>query len=161
MKFSGKSFLVDQCLLLWPGNDFTLSFSLQIISGKRERERERERRESLDRREREEEETSLAIAPFVDRTAHRSRLLSIDERARWTIALLVDWRAAWSTSGAIVDRDCKRARWSTSGTIDKRIDRPTSALVDRDRRSRRSSDDRTDVAFTARSHLLLRRAISI
>ena len=39
MKFSGKSFPVDQNLLLWPGNDFTLSFSLQIISGERERER--------------------------------------------------------------------------------------------------------------------------
>ena len=94
MKFSENSFSVDQYLLLWPENDFTLSFSLQIISG----ERERERRESPDRREREEEETSPAIAP------------------------LVNWRA-------------------------------------------RSSDDRTDLAsnlaFTAQSHLLLRRAISI
>ena len=98
MKFSGKSFLVDQHLLLWPGNDFTLSFSLQIISRERERERERERAQIGEReREREEKETSPAIAPLVDRA----------------------------------------------------------------RRSRRSSKDRIDLAFTTQSHLLLRHMISI
>jgi len=40
----GKSFPVDQNLLLWLGNDFTLSFPLQIISGSRAKERESERK---------------------------------------------------------------------------------------------------------------------
>ena len=53
IKFSGKSFPVDQQLLLWPGNYFTPLFSLQFISGKREREREREKREPRLERERE------------------------------------------------------------------------------------------------------------
>ena len=52
MKFSGKSFPINQNLLLWPGNDFTLSFSLQIISRKRERKREREKRQPKSERER-------------------------------------------------------------------------------------------------------------
>lgn len=48
IKFSGKYALVYRNLLLWPGNDFTILFSLQIISGNephthRERERARER----------------------------------------------------------------------------------------------------------------------
>ena len=48
ISFSGNSLPVDRNLRLWPGNDFTLSFSLQIISGSRktQREREKERRES-------------------------------------------------------------------------------------------------------------------
>ena len=84
MKFSGKSFPVDQNLLLWPRNDFTLSFSLQIISG----EREREERAQIG--ETEEEETSPATtdrAPVrrsnradrrsQHRTARRSRRSSI------------------------------------------------------------------------------------
>ena len=57
------------------------------------------------------------------------------------------------TRGAIVRRARRESR------------RLTSVLVDRNRRSRRSSDDRTDLASDlaspARSHLLLRCAISI
>ena len=52
MKFSRNSLPVDRNLRLWPRNEFTLSFSLQFIFGKRERERGREKRESPDRRER-------------------------------------------------------------------------------------------------------------
>ena len=88
MKFSENSFPVDQYLLLWPRNDFTLSFSLQIIFGKRERERER--RESPDRREREreEEQTSPAIALLVDhaRWSRRSSIAIVDRAARRTMA---------------------------------------------------------------------------
>ena len=123
MKFSGNSFPVDQYLLLWPGLHFTLLFSVQIISGKRERERER--RESPDRREREREE---------------------EERAG-------DRRAARSSNERAPHRSRLRARSSIA------------PLDDCDRRSRRSSDDRTDLASDlaspARSHLLLRCAISI
>ena len=72
MKFSENSFSVDQYLLLWPENDFTLSFSLQIISG--EREREREERAQIGERERKK------------RLRWRSHHSSIDERARQTIA---------------------------------------------------------------------------
>ena len=131
MKFSRNSFPVDQYLLLWPGNNFTLLFSVQIISTERERERERE---SPDRRERERKK----------RLRRRSTSGAIIRRARSSIAIvsaLVDRRAARSSVG----RDRGAAR--SSG--------------ERARRSRHSSDDRTDLAFTARSHLLLRYAISI
>ena len=132
MKFSGNSFPVDQYLLLWPGNNFTLLFSVQIISGKRERERERERerRESLDRREREEEE----------RAGDWRGARSSDEREERA----GDRRAARSSD--------ERARRSCPSSI---------AIVDRDCRSRRSSNDRTDLTSPARSHLLLCCAISI
>ena len=76
MKFSGKSLPVDRNLLLWPGNDFTLSFSLQIISGscktqreqekKRKTQRARERttqRESEQNTERARERTRAPIQP--------------------------------------------------------------------------------------------------
>ena len=43
MKFSENSLPVDRNLRLWPRNDFTLSFSLQIISGSRKTQREREK----------------------------------------------------------------------------------------------------------------------
>ena len=48
MKYSGNSLPVDRNLRLWPGNEFTLSFSLQFIFGSRktQREREKERKES-------------------------------------------------------------------------------------------------------------------
>ena len=56
IEFLENDFSLTEILLLWPGNGFTLSFYLQIISGshakereserKREREREKERRES-------------------------------------------------------------------------------------------------------------------
>ena len=121
MKFSGNSFPVDQYLLLWPGLHFTLLFSVQIISGKRERER----RESPDRRERE-----------------REREREEEERAG-------DRRAARSSNERALHRSRLRARSSIA------------PLDDYDRRLRRSSDDRTDLASPARSHLLLRCAISI
>ena len=102
MKFSGNSFLVDQYLLLWPGNNFTLLFSVQIIFGKRERERERERdrekREPRSERERGRRDFAgdqravrssnerarrsrpSSIAPLVERL-HQSRLRSRLHRA--------------------------------------------------------------------------------
>ena len=80
MKFFGNSLPVDRNLRLWLGNEFTLSFSLQFIFGKREREREGERKERAQIGEREEEETSPAIAPLVGRS-HRSRLRSHLHRA--------------------------------------------------------------------------------
>lgn len=58
MKFSGKSFPVDQNLLLRPGNDFTLSFSLQIISESRKRERESERKNAKERESERKNESS-------------------------------------------------------------------------------------------------------
>ena len=81
IKFSGNHLPVDENLCLWPGNEFTSSFSLQFIFGKREREREK--REPRSEREREEEEISLAIAPLVNRRARSSD----DRTARRTIAL--------------------------------------------------------------------------
>ena len=77
MKFSGKSFPVDQHLLLWPGNDFTLSFSLQIISGKREREREREEKAQIGERERKKR---------LRWRSHRSSIAIVDRAACRTIA---------------------------------------------------------------------------
>ena len=77
MIFSGKWLPVDQYFHLWPGNDFSPSFSLQIISGKRERERER--RESPNRAAR---RSTIAIDEIA-RCDHRSSG-TIDERARRT-----------------------------------------------------------------------------
>ena len=127
MKFSWNSFPVDQYLLLWPGNNFMLLFSVQIISGKREREREREREKREPRSKRE-------------RGGRESRR---------------------STRGAIVWRARRESRRSTSGAIIRRARSLIAPLVDRDCRSRCSSDDRTDLTSPARSHLLLRCAISI
>ena len=91
MKFFGNSLPVDRNLRLWLGNEFTLSFSLQFIFGKRERERGREKKESLDRRER-------GRRDFAgDRAARQSCPSSIA-----IASALVDWRAARSTSRAIV-----------------------------------------------------------
>ena len=90
MKFSGNSFPVDQYLLLWPGLHFTLLFSVQIISGKREREREKREPRSERERGRRESRWSTSgaivgrgrssIAPLV-RRSHRSRLRSRFSRA--------------------------------------------------------------------------------
>ena len=144
MKFSENSFPVDQYLLLWPENDFTLSFSLQIISGKREREREKREPRSERKRGRRDKRAHRTIAPLVDQWA-RSQL--------------------WSTRGAIdklVDRAPHRLQLRVRSSIDERRDRRAVRSSDeRARRSRRLSNDRTDLAFTTRSHLLLCRAISI
>ena len=119
----GKWLPVDQYFHLWPGNDFPPSFSLQIISGKREKERE----ERAQIRERE-----------------RERRESPDRAARPTIA--PRRRAAWSTIA--IDEIVRRDRWS-SGAI---------AIVDcAARRTIAPTSPPLDVAFTARSHLLLRR----
>ena len=85
IKFSGNHLPVNQNLCLWPGNEFTPSFSLQFISGKRERERERERRESPDRREREREERAQI-------GEHQSTSGAIDERCDHPTSVLVDRR---------------------------------------------------------------------
>ena len=123
MKFSRNSFPVDQYLLLWPGNNFTLLFSVQIISEKREREREREERaqigerergrrdfagdrravRSSDERARQSRPSSIAIASAIVRRARLSIAPLIDRAARRTIAPispsprnLIFSSAAWS-----------------------------------------------------------------
>ena len=134
ISFSGNSFPVDQYLLLWPGINFTLLFSVQIISGKRERERERERRESPDRREREEEERAGAIV----------------RRARGNKTAIV-WRARSSD-----DRAPRRSRLRARSSIEERRDRPTSALVDC-AASRMIAPISPPISSRAtRSHILLR-----
>ena len=93
IQFSGNCIPADQNLRLWLGNEFTLSFSLQFISGKREREREK--RESPDQRESERRESSDRRAPIVDRAARRTIALR-----RW---------AARSTSA--IDGIARCDRW--------------------------------------------------
>ena len=66
-----------------------------------------------------------------------------------------------STRGAIVRRARRESRRSTSGAIIWQARSSIAPLVDCDCLSRRSSDDRTDLTSPARSHLLLRCAISI
>ena len=83
MKFSGKSLPVDWNLLLWPGNDFTLSFSLQIISRscKTQREREKEQqRERVSKTQRErEKERELRSSHRHRSTSRRSRRAQPDD----------------------------------------------------------------------------------
>ena len=81
MKFSRNSFPVDQYLLLWPGLHFTLLFSVQIISGKREREREREREERAQSGERERKKREPAIDEGRDRPMSEKREPTIVDRA--------------------------------------------------------------------------------
>ena len=68
------------------------------------------------------------------------------------------------TIAPLVDRDCECARRLTSSAIVRRARSSIAPLDDRDRRSRHSSDDRTDLASDlaspARSHLLLHCTIS-
>ena len=146
MIFSGKWLPVDQYFHLWPGNDFPPLFSLQIISGKRERER----RESPDQREREREERAQIREREREKREPRSRRSSDNHTT--------------PTSGAIDDRD----RWDRAvrSSIELRDQRARSSDAhrssiderrDRYRRSRLSSDDRTDLA-SARCRL--HRAIS-
>ena len=114
MKFSGNSFPVDQYLLLWPGLHFTLLFSVQIISGKRERERER--RESPDRREREKGR----------RESWRSTSGAIVQRAR---------PSSIAIASALVDRAPRRLRssiaplvgWSHRSRLRSRFSRAISS----------------------------------
>ena len=107
MKFFGNSLPVDRNLHLWLGNEFTLSFSLQFISGKREREREGERKKRAQIGEREEEETSLVIAPLVNHAPRRSRL-----RARSLIDEQRDRRAERSS-----DKRARRSRSSIAPLV--------------------------------------------
>ena len=82
MKFSGKSLLVDRNLLLWPGNDFTLLFSLQIISRSRKTQREREK-ECKTQREREKEQHTKR-ASKTQREREKERELRSSHRHRST-----------------------------------------------------------------------------
>ena len=70
-----------------------------------------------------------------------------------------------STRGAIVRRARRESRRSTRGAIVRQARSSIAPLVDCDCLSRRSSDDRTDLASDlaspVRSHLLLRCTISI
>ena len=98
------------------------------------KKRERERRESPDQREREREERAQ-IAPLI-RRSHRA-----DERR--------DRRAQSMIAIDECARRTRTARRSTSGA---------NAIVDRTaRRTIAPTSPPLDVAFTARSHLLLRR----
>ena len=165
MKFSGNSFLVDQYLLLWPGLHFTLLFSVQIISRKREREREREKREPRSERERERgrrESRRSTSGAIVQRARPSSIAIAsalVDRAPRWlrsSIAPLVGWSHR-SRLRSRNERAPHRSRLRARSSI--------APLDDCDRRSRRSSDDHTDLASDlaspVRSHLLLCCAISI
>ena len=89
IQFSGNCIPADQNLRLWLGNEFTLSFSLQFISGKREREREkrepRSEREWEKRELRSESTDRRSRCSSEDRTAPMSG--AIDERDRWDRAM--------------------------------------------------------------------------
>ena len=77
MKFSENSFSVDQYLLLWLENDFTLSFSLQIISGEREKEKREPRSErERGRRDFAGDRTTRQLTSALVGRSHRSRLRS-------------------------------------------------------------------------------------
>ena len=102
--------------------------------------------------------TSIHFRKEREREREREKREPRSERER---KKRLRWWSRRSSIMPLVDRDCERARWLTSSAIDEQSDRLTSALVDHDRRSRHLSDDRTDLAFTAQSHLLLCRAISI
>ena len=82
MKFSGKSLLVDRNLLLWPGNDFTLSFSLQIISRSRKTQREREKERKTQREREKEQHTKRASK--TQREREKERELRSSHRHRST-----------------------------------------------------------------------------
>ena len=126
--FSGNSFLVDQYLLLWPGINFTLLFSVQIISGKREREREK--REPRSEREREEEERAGAIVRrAIVRRARRNKTAIDKRRDRLTSALIGRSRPSSIEIG-------ERARRSTSGAIVRRARSSIAPRVGRSHRSR-------------------------
>ena len=114
MIFSGKWLPVDQYFHLWPGNDFAPSFSLQIISEKREREREREREPRLEREREKREPRSCRSSD--DCTVSTSG--AIDDRDRRD-------RVARSmrSRGAIVDR-AARSRSSIAPLVDQRSHRP-------------------------------------
>ena len=100
IKFSGNHLPVDQNLRLWPENEFTPSFSLQFIFGKRERERER--RESPDRGEREREREREKREPRSESTDRRAAR-SFDEGTRRSTSGAIDERCDRPTS-ALVDR---------------------------------------------------------
>ena len=101
----------------------------------REREREREKREPRSEREREEEERAGAIV----RRARRNKTAIDKRRDRLTSALIGRSRpSSIEIASALVDRRAARSS------------------DERARRSRRESDDRTDLA----SHLVKGRAIS-
>ena len=117
-------------------------FQFKSFSKKeREREREREERAQIGERERGRRE-SRRDRPTSEKKQNgdRQAARSSDERAHRTIAPLVN-------------RDCERARQSASALVDRRAARSSD---ERARRSRRESDDRTDLA----SHLVKGRAIS-
>ena len=100
-----KFISIDQYLLLWPGNNFTLLFSVQIIFGKREREREREREKRAQIGERDRKKREPAINEGRDRPTSEKREPAI---------------------APLVDHDCERARRSTSGVI---VRRATSGAI--------------------------------
>ena len=87
MIFSGKWLPVDQHFHLWPENDFAPSFSLQIISGKREKEREERAQiaplvlRSHRADERRDRWSRSSIAPLVERS-QRPRLRSLSPSPR-------------------------------------------------------------------------------
>ena len=107
---------------------YTLIFTSIHFRKEREREREREKREPRSERERKK------------RLRWWSRRSSINERTRRTIALLVNWRAAWSTSGVIV----QRARSSIVTARRSARSRSTAATIVE--RCNRDLDDRGAIA---------------
>ena len=116
MKFSGKSFPVDQNLLLRPGNDFTLSFSLQIISGSRKREREREK-ECKRERARERTRAQPNADPANKREKERKHSLRSSHRHRST--------SRRSRRAQPDDHQAKRRRPTVSESSNSHRSRPT------------------------------------
>ena len=96
----GKWLPVDQYFHLWPENDFAPSFSLQIISGKREKEREE--RAQIREREREKREPRSRHCAD-DHTVPTSG--AIDKRDRRDRAGSRSWSTARSCEASITISD--------------------------------------------------------
>ena len=142
IKFSGNHLPVDQNLRLWPGNEFTLSFSLQFISGSRNtlREWEKERRESPKRtatqRKREGESTPLRPAKLRPERSH-------PERDRTQSAELFDFDFAVRLRIAPFDFAVRRRRSTSPYDFTVRL----RLHADRDRS--RSTDSSSPIAIVA------------
>ena len=95
MKFSRNSLPVDRNLRLWPGNEFTLSFSLQFIFGSRKTQREREKECTLRPSQRVRERmrapiqppTSIYLTPVTPSSARRSPRQTPQTHGEWELKL--------------------------------------------------------------------------
>ena len=113
MKFFGNSLPVDRNLRLWLGNEFTLSFSLQFISGKRERERGREKKESPDRRERGRRDFAgdRAARQSTSALVGRSHCSSIDALQSGLSLLSLSLSSIWALSSLSLSLSLFFRKW--------------------------------------------------